>query len=125
MGSFACDGAGKIRNATLADVGALARLFRSVGPGLMPLGVANLSGWLDRGKLIVLDLGPNTIGAVAFVSLEARDGKVHGCIQFFVVSPTLAGTGTEDRMAAAVLAICEASECVDVDVGEDRPRRSG
>lgn len=124
MRRFARDGAGKIRNATLADADALARLFRSVGPGLMPLGVANLSGWLDRGMLIVLDLGANTIGAVAFVSLDIRDDKVHGCIQFFVVSPALAGFGIEDRMTAAVLAICD-SGCADLDVREGRPRQSG
>jgi hypothetical protein len=82
----------------------------------MPLGIADPSELLDRGQLLVLDLGAEVLGAAAYVRMDARDDGVHARRRFLVASPALAGTGAEDRMAAAVVTICESTGCIDIDV---------
>jgi hypothetical protein len=123
MESSTAGTAGTIRSATLADGDALARLCTVLGLDAMPLGPADVSVYLDRGHLLVLDLGAGAVGAFAFVALEpaGRDG-VHARVELFAIHPALAGSGAEDRMAAALLAMCEASGCVDVDVGSTKRR---
>lgn len=119
------DGTGTIRSATLADTAALARLCVALGIDVLPLGAADIAACLDRGHLIVLDLGDGALAAVAHVALDLRDDQVHARVEFLAVHPALAGSGAEDRMAAALLAICEESGCVDLDVGSAAPRASG
>ena len=117
MAATALAGTGTIRSANLADADALSRLFASTHLDVMPLGAADISAWLDRGYLIVLDLGSGALGAAAHVAIDCTDDEeVHGRLRFFVTHPSLAGTGAEDRLVAALLAICEASGCVDLDV---------
>lgn len=123
--AVAADWAGSIRGATLADSGALVRLFRSAGLAFLPLGIADLSEMLDRGQLLVLDLGPGALGAAAYVRIDPRARGLHARLQFLVASPALTGTGVEDRMAAAALTICESSGCIDVDVMTEPAARAG
>ena len=109
MSTLPTSSTGTIRSASLADAGALARLCAALGLDVLALGAADIAAYLDRGHLIVLDSG---------------DGTMHARIELFAVHPALAGNGTEDRMAAALLALCEASGCVDLVVGSaGRPAR--
>jgi len=112
----ACRGEGTIRSATIADVSALSRLLTSAGIAERALTGTDVAAWLARGRLIVLDVGAGAVGAAAYAALDVRDGGVHARIDLFVVSPALVGTGSEDRMAAALLAVCENSGCIDIDV---------
>jgi len=106
---------GTIRSAMSDDAARLARLFVAAG-GREPLR-SEIVASLDRGYLLVLDVGSDVIGAAAFVLLDcADDREVHGRIQYLVVHPSLAGTGAEDRLISAVIAVCEASGCVDLHV---------
>jgi|SRR5580658_5063993 hypothetical protein len=105
---------GTIRSATLTDADALARLFHAADVDLMRLGHADICGWLDHGQAIVLDYGTGSLGAAAHVSFDVDDEVVHAHIEFLVVSPSLAGTGCEERMIGALLAICESCGCVGV-----------
>jgi ribosomal protein S18 acetylase RimI-like enzyme len=108
---------GTIRSAAAGDATALARLFVAVGDPPPFRGTADLAGSLARGHLIVLDLGSESIGAAAFVMLECTDDReVHAHIQFLVVHPAFVGTGSEERLITAVLALCEASGCRDLDL---------
>jgi hypothetical protein len=68
----------------------------------------------------VLELGIDTLGAAAYVRMDTRDDGVHARLRFLVASPALAGTGAEDRMAAAVVTICESTGCIDIDVTAKR-----
>jgi len=112
---------GRIRSATRGDTDALARLFLTVGLDALPDGVVDVAACLDRGILLVLDVGAGGLGAAAHVELDCiDDNEAHARIQFFVIHPGLAKTGTEERLVAAVLAVCEASGCVDIDVGARR-----
>jgi hypothetical protein len=117
------EGIGTIRSATIADAAALARLCASIELDVLPLGAADIACCVERGHLLVLDLGAGTLGAIAYVALDhAGDAAVHGRVELFAMHPALAGSGVEDRMASAVLAICEASGCVDLDAGGTAPR---
>lgn len=116
------DATGTIRSATLADTYALARLCASLGIDVLPLGAADIGACLDRGHLIVLDLGGGAIAAAAHVALDHVRDNVHARVEFLAIHPALAGSGAEDRMAAALLAFCEESGCMDLDVGSAVPR---
>lgn len=110
------NGGGTIRSATLADARAIAALCAVLDLDVLPLGIADVAAYLDRGPLLVLDLGDGTIGAAAHVALEPAHGDlVHARLEFFAIHPALARNGAEDRMAAALLAICEESDCLDLD----------
>ena len=107
---------GTIRSAMSDDAAGLVRLF--VAAGGSELQRSEIIASLDRGHLIVLDVGSDVLGAAAFVSLDCvNDREVHGRIQYLVVHPSLAGAGAEDQLITAILAVCEASGCVDLDVG--------
>ncbi len=118
------DGRGTVRGATPADAGALARLCRCIGSDALVLGDPDIRRCLARGHLLVLDLGNDTVGAAAHVALYDIRGALHGRIEFFAIDPALTGTGAEDRLAEALLVLCETSGCVDVDVpGPPEPIR--
>jgi N-acetylglutamate synthase-like GNAT family acetyltransferase len=119
------DGAGTVRSATVADAAGLARLCASLGIDVLPLGIADVAACLDRGHLIVLDLGAGMIDAAAHVALSrAGEDGVHARIEV-AIHPALAGSGAEDRLAAALLAICEASGDIDLDVATRRRNTLG
>ncbi|MDX2089535.1 MAG: hypothetical protein SFX73_16900 [Kofleriaceae bacterium] len=108
---------GTIRSANVADTAALARLMSSVDLSVMPFGVAEVAASLQRGHVIVLDVGAGVLGAAALIELEHTDDKqTHGRIRWFVIHPALAGTSADEQMAAAVVSACEASGCTDLDV---------
>lgn len=116
-------GAGTIRSATLADAGMLAALSSAAGLDV-PFDASDLAGYLERGRLIVLDVGNGVLGAIAYVSLHGAERDLHARIELLAIHPALAGTATEDAMAAAVLAICESSGCADIDVAPTITHRS-
>jgi ribosomal protein S18 acetylase RimI-like enzyme len=108
---------GTIRSAAPADAGALTRLFVAAGDAHAPLAIAGIAGSLARGQLLVLDIGTEVLGGAAFVTFECPDERhVHALIQYLIVHPALVGTGAEERLITAVLAICEASGCSDLDL---------
>lgn len=108
---------GTIRSAISDDAAGLVRLFVAAGGSELPS--SEIIASLDRGHLIVLDVGSDVLGAAAFVLLDCVDDReVHGRIRYLVVHPSLAGTGAEDQLITAVLAVCEASGCVDLDVDD-------
>lgn len=104
------DGAGRIRTATFADLRGLMRLARSASSHFLSLGLADLSELLDRGQLLVLDLGAEDLGAAVYVRNDARADDADARLTFLVISPALVGRGVEDRMTAAVLALSESCD---------------
>ena len=113
---------GTIRSATSRDAAGLARLFAAAGG--RDLGDSEIVASLARGHVIVFDVGSDALGAAAFVVLDCVDDReVHGHIQYLVVHPSLAGTGAENQLITAVLAVCEASGCIDLTI-DGSPRFS-
>jgi len=105
----------RIRSATTADRDGLARLFRAAGLRYVPSWIER---WMERGVVLVLDL-TESLGGAACVELDCvDDDAVHARLQFIVIDPGLVGTGTEERLITALLAVCEASGCVDIGVGD-------
>jgi GNAT superfamily N-acetyltransferase len=105
---------GTIRSAAPDDATRLARLFIAVGAAGCPQR-SELAASLARGHVIVLDVGSELGGAACVVVECADDREVRASVQYLFVHPSLAGTGAEERLITAVLAVCEASGCVDLD----------
>jgi GNAT superfamily N-acetyltransferase len=103
----------RIRSAVRNDAGALARLFAAVGEDS-----PDLTASLEHGHVIVLDVGADALGAAALVLIDCNeDGdEVHARIRYLVVHPSLAGTGAAEQLIAAVLAMCDETGCVDLDL---------
>ena len=97
-------GSGRVRSAHLADTAELTKLFARTGKAeLVRLGPAAVSGWLDRGHLLVLD---DAGAIVAAAVIDERDGA--GQLELLVVEPTRRGRGIEERMLGVIEALCEA-----------------
>ena len=98
---------GIIRGATPADAAALSDLLACAGADNLPLSATDLAASLRRGHLLVLDLGAGTLGAAAHVELDRIRRERHVVFRYLAVHPALAGRGVEQRMATAMLEVCD------------------
>jgi N-acetylglutamate synthase-like GNAT family acetyltransferase len=103
----------RVRNARLSDAAALARLLERAGvAGSFALREADVAAHLDRGYLLVLDAGGDTVLAVASIAV----GPDLGHLRLLVVDPAFAGLGVEERMTGVALALCEAQGLRGMDI---------
>jgi N-acetylglutamate synthase-like GNAT family acetyltransferase len=107
-----------IRSATPGDGARLVHLLESAGLDDLARR-ADVATCLDCGFLLVLDLG-DSLGAAAYVALESDSDQTHARLRFLAIHPALRDTDAADRIAIAVIAVCEASGCVDLDLDLDR-----
>jgi N-acetylglutamate synthase-like GNAT family acetyltransferase len=98
---------GTIRYATAHDVPELTRLISTSATHARQ----DIDAWFDRGQLVVLDLGDDTLGAVIHVDMGCDRAVMDLC----VVDPALRETDAEERISGVAHAICAAYGCDHLD----------
>jgi hypothetical protein len=115
MSTWLTRDAGTVRSATPADALALSQLMACVGTDNLPITVADVTALLDRGRLLVLDLGAGVLGAAVHVT-PVRMGRTHrAAVRYLAVHPALAGSDLRLRMTEATLDLCDALDVAGIE----------
>lgn len=98
--------AGFIRRATLADAPALSALLACTRPDGRALTEFEIAAMLDRGDLLVLDLGCGKLGGAAHFVIDGAQGRA--LCHLLAIRAELAQRGVEDRLTSAMSATWDA-----------------
>ena len=102
-------GVGVVRSATCTDAAALSRLMAAAGVDNLPVTCPEIRELMERGDLLVLDLGSGTLGAAAHLAVLQAGRERRAVFRYVAVHPDLAGRGVEDRLTSTMLERCDTS----------------
>lgn len=108
---------GTVRRATLADAPALSQLLAGAGTDNLPITTADVAPQLERGHLLVFDVGAGALGAAAYVEpIEAGSAR-RAVVRYLAVDPALVGPDLRYGLISAMCGPCDGLDAVVIDEG--------
>lgn len=98
---------GTLRRATLADVPVLSQLLARAGSDNLPVADAELATMIERGHLLVFDVGAGALGAAAHVEPSEAGSARRGVFRYLAVDPALVGPDLRYRLMSAMRHRCD------------------
>lgn len=106
---------GTVRRATHADAPALSQLLACTRTDNLPITTADVASLLDRGHLLVLDVGAGALGAAAYVEPIETGGTHRAVLRYLAVHPGLDGSDLRRRLISATRDLCDGLNAVAIE----------
>lgn len=106
---------GTLRRATHTDALALSQLLACTGSDNLPITAADVAALLERGHLLVLDVGGGALGAATYVEPIETGGTHRAVLRYLAVHPGLAGGDVRCRLTRATRDLCDGLDAVAIE----------